>query len=171
MPLTAEEKNQIAQGGIAFGTQALATSAGFSVAGTAGLGIIALPLVLGLQAQFSRVHAPKINPISILNQARALQRRGLDPRISSDPFFGDTIISARDQDRFLPELVRGVAERRVRSTQDFSSILARREAITEGLAASAMERGFAATIDPDLRGGVFRETAESPLKFIEGDFL
>ncbi len=174
MPLTAEEKNQIAQGSALTASVAIsATTTGLlgGALGTGGLGIIFAPLILGLQQEFGRVHAPAIDPISILNVTRSLRRRGLEPRISQDPFFGDTIISARDQDFFLPEIIRGLAERRIRAQTDFSSIFRQREAVGAELARTAEARGFRTSIDPDLRGGVFRATAESPLEFIEGDFL
>jgi len=171
MALTAQEKNAIAQAGTAAAVQSVATSAGLSAVGTGGLGIIALPLLLGLQAQFNRQRFPKIDPLAALRAARPLQARGLQTRISSDPFFGTTVISTIDQDPFLSEFVRGAAERRIRRDLDFSSIFRVRQAVIEGLAETAAERGFPATIDPNLRGGVFRETAESPLQFIEGDFL
>ncbi len=171
MPLTAQEKNQIAQGSALVASTTIATTAGLGALGASGIGIVLLPLLLGLQQQFGRVHAPAINPISILNETRALRRRGLEPRITQDPFFGDTIISARDQDFFLPEIIRGLAERRVRAQTDFSSIFRQREAVGAELARTAEARGFRTSIDPNLRGGVFRATAESPLEFIEGDFL
>ncbi len=174
MPLTAEEKNQIAQGStVVAGTALAATTTGIltGAIGAGVFGIIAAPLLLGLQQEFNRVHAPAINPISILNVTRSLRRRGLEPRISQDPFFGDTIISARDQDFFLPEIILGLAQRRIRAQTDFSSIFRHREAVGAELARTAQARGFRTSIDPDLRGGVFRETAESPLTFIEGDFL
>jgi len=173
MPLTAQEKNQIAQGSaFATGTTIGLTTTGGLLAGTvAGSGLIFAPLLLGLQQEFNRVHAPAINPISILNVTRDLRRRGLEPRISQDPFFGDTIISARDQDFFLPEIILDVAQRRIRAETDFSSIFRLREAVGAELARSAEARGFRASIAPDLRGGPFRATAESPLQFTEGDFL
>lgn len=172
MPLTAEEKNQIAQATVQAGVLSVSSAAGLGALGTGGIGILALPLVLGITAHFSRVRFPKAPPLEdILNPTFALRRRGLEPRISSDPFFGDTVISTRDQDPFLDELVFRRAERRFAAMQDFSSIGRVREALIEGLAQTAADRGFRSSIDPNLRGGVFRETADSPLQFIEGDFL
>lgn len=107
----------------------------------------------------------------ILRLTRPLLRRGLQTRSTRDPFFGSTVISTVDQAPFLDELVFSAAQRRVAATQDFSSIGRVREALVEGLAQTASDRGFRSSIDPNLRGGVFRETAESPLQFIEGDFL
>ncbi len=171
MPLTAQEKNLIAQAGVQAAIQSVSTSAALSALGTGGLGIIALPLVLGIQAQFSRARFPRIDPLDALRATQPLLRRGLETRISSDPFFGDTVVSTVDQAARLDEFVFQAARRRIAAAQDFSPIRRARDAVIEGLGSTAIERGFAATIDPDLRGGVFRETADSPLEFIEGDFL
>ncbi len=171
MPLSPQEKNTIAQLGVAAGIQSISTSAALSALGTGGLGIIALPLIIGLQQQFNRVRFPKIDPLAALRATRPLQARGLETRISSDPFFGNTVVSTVDQDPFLSQFVANAARRRIVATQDFSPIRRARDAVIRGLASTAVERGFAATIDPGLRGGVFRETAESPLQFIEGAFL
>jgi len=168
VPLTPEEKNFIAQGSVTVGTAAIASTAGLSAVGTAGLGIIVLPLLLGLQAQFNRVRFPKISVGDILRISQA-GREGFV--ISSDPFFGDTVISTPGQAEHLTELVRNSAIRRIAAQQDTSRLFLQRRAVIEGLAETAEERGFATAIDPALRGGVFRETAESPLQFIEGDFL
>ncbi len=172
MPLTAQEKNQIAQVSTTVVAAEIGALAGFGALGTGGIGILFLPLLLGLQAEFNRVHAPiGPGPIAILNQTRALQRRGLQTRISPDPFFGNTVISTKDQDANLFTFIRQAAERRVRSEFDFSPLAIARERLNEELARTAEARGFRTSIDPNLRGGVFRETAESPLQFIEGDFL
>lgn len=171
MPLTAQEKNQIAQLSVAAGVQTVATSAALSALGAGALGIVALPLIIGLQQQFNRVRFPKIDPLAALRATQPLQARGLQTRISADPFFGQTVISTVDQDASLSQFVRDAALRRIRASQDFSSIGRVREALVEGLAQTAADRGFRSSIDPSLRGGVFRETADSPLQFIEGDFL
>jgi len=172
MPLNAQEKNQIAQLSTQVVAAEIGSLAGLSALGTGGLGILFIPLLLGLQAEFNRVHAPiGPGPIAILNETRKLQRRGLQTRISPDPFFGNTVISTVDQDANLFTFIRQAAQRRARSEFDFSPIGVARERLSEELARTAVSRGFRATIDPDLRGGVFRETAESPLQFIEGDFL
>ncbi len=132
-------------------------------------GTVTADLLAGLNPVVPRISVE--HPFLVDRQIRLLQRRGLETRISSDPFFGDTVISTRDQDRFLDELVLQSARRRLRAEADFSPILRAREAVVEGLASTAVERGFRSTIDPNLRGGVFRPTADSPLQFIEGDFL
>ncbi len=130
------------------------------------------PLVQGLTQTITRVRSPRgPGPIAILKQTGALQRRGLQTVISGDPFFGTTVISTIDQASRLDEFVLQAARRRITAEQDFSPIFRARQAVVEGLRETAVERGFARTIDPNLRGGVFRETAESPLQFIEGDFL
>jgi len=130
------------------------------------------PAVQGLSREIVRTRRPRTRgPIQILNQTRALQRRGLQTRISADPFFGNTVISTVDQDPNLEQFVLQAAQRRVRQQQDFSPIFRARERVVSELASTAASRGFRSTIDPNLRGGVFRETADSPLQFIEGDFL
>jgi len=137
------------------------------------IGRLALePLVQGLTQAITRVRSPRgPGPSAILEQTRALQRRGLQTVISGDPFFGTTVISTIEQAPRLDEFVLQAAQRRIRAGQDFSPILRARQAVIEGLRETAVQRGFARTIDPNLRGGVFRETAESPLQFIKGDFL
>lgn len=158
MPLAVKDKNAIA-----LGLQLLPL---VFAPPPAGLG--AIPLVLGLTAQLDRVRFPRLSPTDI---GRAVQASLRGSVLSGDPFFGDIVISHPDQARHLTELVRESAIRRVAAEQDTSRIFLQRRALAEGLAASAEERGFAATIDPNLRGGVFRPTADAPLQFIEGDFL
>lgn len=134
--------------------------------------LILEPALQGISREVFRVRSPRSpGPIAILNQTRALQRRGLQTRISADPFFLSTVISTVDQDERLAEFVLNAAKRRIRAEQDFSPLLRLREGVVAGLASTAAERGFRSTIDPNLRGGVFRETADSPLQFMEGDFL
>ncbi len=172
MPLTAAEKNQIAQLSATVATEQIATTAGLGALGAGGIGIAFLPLLLGLQQQFNRVHAPiGPGPVAILRETAPLLRRGLQTRISDDPFFGNTVISTVDQDTRLFEFVQQAALRRQRAEFDFSPIGRARERLIDELESTAVQRGFRSAIDPTLRGGVFRETAESPLQFIEGDFL
>ncbi len=167
-PLTAQEKNTIVQGSTSAAGLTIGAQAGLGSLGTAGLGLVFLPLILGLQQQFNRVSFPKLPGFGeILDPVFALRARGLDPRISSSPFTGNVVISTADQARFLPGLIRGVEERRAAEEIDFSPLFGLREQVIEGLAETAVERGFLAEIPPDLRGGVFRETAESPLQFIQ----
>lgn len=139
------------------------------------IGRLALePLVQGLTQEIARVRSPRgPGPIAILNQTRALQRRGLQTVISRDPFFGNTVISTVDQAARLDEFVLQAAERRIRAQQDFSPIFRARQAVIEGLRETAVERGFAATVADvaNLRGAVGRRTADSPLEFTEGDFF
>ncbi len=168
MPLTAEEKNAIASGATLTANVAIAEAASLSILGGAGVGVVFLPLILGLQQQFNRVRFPQLR-ISDLGTAAQAAREGF--RISADPFFGDVVISNRDQVEHLTELVRNAAIRRIAAEQDTSRLFLARRAVIEGLAETSQERGFAAAVDPSLRGGVFRETADSPLQFIEGDFL
>lgn len=187
MALSGEDKNLIAQSGLGAGQAAVVTptlaeafiggavaAKGSTTAGLAGVGLSFLPLLaflppaIGLASLFGRQRFPK-GPTGreIFDPVDALRAQGLDPRISRDPFFGDLVISTRDQDPFLDELVRNAAVRRVAAREDFSAVLAFREGVIEGLAETAQERGFARTIDPSFRGGVFRETADAPLQVVE----
>jgi len=186
MPLTPEEKNQIAQGAtlgaqaaltpliVGAATGSAAAAGGGALASLGALGAVAIPLAslalpaFGLLQLFGRQRFPK-GPTGpeIFDPIDRLRARGLDPRISRDPFFGDLVISTRDQDPFLDELVRDSAVRRVAAQTDFSDVLAFRQGVVEGLAETAQERGFARDIDPEFRGGVFRETADAPLQLVE----
>ncbi len=168
MPLTAAEKNQIAQGTTAAAQVAIIEGLGLGVTGSVPVAVAFLPLVLGLSAQFNRVRFPRLSPADIGRAAIASRQGSV---ISSDPFFGDVVISQRDQVDHLTELVRNSAIRRIAAEQDTSRLFLARRAIIQGLEETAEERGFATAIDPSLRGGVFRATAEAPLQFIEGDFL
>jgi len=174
MPLSAQEKNDIALAS----TLLLGVNVGQGIDESLqrrepvislAFGTVVADLLAGLNPIVPRISVE--HPFLVSQQARVLQRRGFDPRISSDPFFGDTVISTRDQDPFLDEFVLQSAQRRLNVGRDFSPIRLAREAVIEGLASTAASRGFRSTIDPSLRGGVFRETAELPLQFIEGDFL
>jgi len=152
----------------------VAAAGGGGLAALGGLAAVAIPLLaflppaLGLASLFGRQRFPK-GPTGreIFDPIDRLRAQGLDPRISRDPFFGDLVISTRDQDPFLDELVRNSAVRRVAAQTDFSDILAFREGVVEGLAETAVERGFSREVDPSFRGGVFRETADSPLQLVE----
>ncbi len=168
MALTAQEKNFIAQGGSLTTQVAIAEAAGFGVTGSSLLAIPFIPLILGLTAEFNRVRFPQLSPGDIGRLALA-GRQGFV--VSSDPFFGDAVISRPGQAEHLTELVRNSAIRRVAALQDTSRAFLQRRLLIEGLAESAQERGFASAIDPSLRGGVFRPSADAPLQFVEGDFL
>ncbi len=157
MPLTAKDKNQIAQG-----IQIAASTLPFP------LNFVTLPLVAGITASLTRVHFPHLSPGDI---GRAALAASAGSRISSDPFFGDVVISQSDQAEFLTELVRNAAITRVAAEQDSSRLFLQRRALIEGLEETAPSRGFALAVDPSLRGGVLRPTADAPLKFVEGDFL
>ena len=157
-PHTAREKNQIAQG-----IQIVAASLPFPI------NFLVLPAVAGITASLTRVRFPRLSPGDI-GRAAAQARQG--SVISSDPFFGDVVISQPDQAEFMTELVRNSAIRRIAAEQDTSRLFLQRRAVIEGLSETAQERGFASTIDPNLRGGVFRPSDDAPLQFIEGrDFL
>ncbi len=167
MPLTGAEKNQIAQLGILSTTQSLSTALGLSALGAGVLGLAFLPLTLGLSAQFGRIRFPRVSP----GDFGRLAQLGPEFRISSDPFFGDFVVSRPEQAPFLEALVEAAAINRIVAQADNSALFLRRREIIEGLGESAEERGFAAAIDPTVRGGVFRPTAEEPLRFIPGEFL
>ncbi len=168
MPLSAEEKNLIASGGQAAAQVAIVEAAGLSIAGAGLLGLAFLPLALGISAALNRVRFPQLR-IEDLGSAALAAQQGF--RVSSDPFFGDVVISHPDQIDNLTELVRNSAIRRISAEQDSSRLFLERRGLIEGLAETAPDRGFAEVVDPNLRGGVFRPTADAPLQFIEGDFL
>ncbi len=168
MPLTAQEKNLIASGGQIALQTTIIEAAGLGLAGGGLLGLAFLPLTLGLAAQFNRIRFPQVSPGDIGRAARATTEGSL---ISSDPFFGDVVISQPDQAEFLTELVRNSAIRRIAAEQDTSRLFLQRRAVIEGLAESAQERGFASTIDPEFRGVVVRPAADAPLQVIEREFL
>ena len=168
MPLSVQEKNQIAQGSTAVGQVALAEGLGLGLLGGGLLGIAFLPLIAGISAQLGRIRFPRISTGDI-GRVTVASGQGFD--VSREPFFGDFVISSPEQAPFLAELIRKSAERTFRATQDFSDIFGVRQGVIEGLAETAVERGFAREIDPALRGGVIRQTEDAPLQFIEGNFL
>ncbi len=183
MPLTGVEKNQIAQLGLVQAQLALAPSlppvalgSTFSVATSIGPALLPLltfvPPALGLLSLFGRQRFPVGGTEEeLFGPIRELERTGRRGRISSNPFTGRPVISAFDQDPHLFSLL----ERRARQEQiapllpAFSaSVLADRDALITELADTAAERGFARSVEDlrDVRGGVFRRTAESPLEFV-----
>ncbi len=158
MALSAKEKNDIAQG-----IQIVASTLPFP------FNFLSIPLVAGITASLTRIQFPQLSPVDIGRAALAARAGSV---ISTDPFFGDVVISQPDQTDFLTELVRNSAISRIAAQQDTSRLFLERRGVIEGLAATAQERGFASTIDPDLRGGVFRPSAAAPLEFRPGrDFL
>ncbi len=163
MPLTGQEKNQLVQLGTLSAQVTIVESAGLGLSGASLIALPFLPLILGLTAAFNRVRFPRLSPAEIGRAALAGQAGFV---VSSDPFFGDVVISTRDQAENLTELVRNAAIRRIAAEQDTSRLFLERRAVIEGLAESAEERGFATAIDPELRGGVFRPSADEPLQFI-----
>ncbi len=196
MPLTGAEKTQILQGAqgaslllqsVALAPKVLApvvvggVPTGVSVGGLGALSLPALaflPPIIGLTALLGRQRFPVGGTeAELFGPIRELERTGRRGRISSNPFTGRPVISAFDQDSFLFSLLerRAQTEAIAPLLPAFSaSLLADREAVISGLAETAEERGFArslADLPEGLRGGVFRPTAESPLEFVEGDFL
>jgi len=158
MPLSVKDKNNIAQG-IQIVSSFLPFPLNFAV----------LPAVIGITASLTRVRLPRLSTGDIQRVAAGVAS-GL--RISGDPFFGDIVLSHRDQADSLTDLVRNAAITRLAAEQDTSRLFLQRRAVIEGLAQSAEERGFATTIDPELRGSVFRPSADAPIQFIPGrDFF
>ena len=132
-----------------------------------------LPVLITTLARFDslRQRFPRLPPVGrILQETGAIQKRGLIPRIGTDPFTGNVLISTADQAQNLQELTRNAAVNRLAIDQDTSQLFEAREGLIRGIRQTAVDRGFASRIDPNLRGGVFRPTAESPLQFIEGVF-
>ncbi len=168
MPLTGQEKTQVAQAASVVTQAVIADLALLSTSGTLALALPFLPVIAGLTAYFNRVRFPRLSTGDI---ARSAQAAASGSVISMDPFFGDVVISQPDQAPFLAELIRESALRRVRADQDTSRLFLERRAFIEASEETAQERGFSPAVDPNLRGGVFRPTADAPLQFIEGDFL
>ncbi len=173
MPLSATEKNLIAPPGVVdfitnISTADVVQAINFLPAVLPfPINIFAVPLVQGLTTALTpRIRFPQVQPGDIGRLALAAQAGSV---ISRDPFFGDAVISQPDQAGHLTELVRNAAIRRVAAEQDTSRAFLARRAVIEGLAESAQERGFASTIDPNLRGQAFRATADSPVTFRERD--
>ncbi len=160
-PHTAEEKNQIAEG------LQLTALLPFP------LNFLVLPAVGGLIAELTRPSFPPIQIGPAIQELVRLQNLPIPIQglTSTDPFFGDLVISREDQAPFLTELLRTRAIQRISAEQDSSRQFLQRRLLIEGLEETGAERGFAAGIDPSLRGGVFRPTADAPLQFIPGDFI
>ncbi len=172
MPLTAEEKNRLVELGATGTASSLGFAFGLSSVAVGGLGLAALPLIAGIQTLLNpRQRAPALPLRQFFEATDPLVRRGLAPVVFRDPFTGATAVSTADQSGNVLELLRLAAERKAVAGIDFSPIAEARQRFITGLEETAVERGFASTIDPTLRGGVFRETADSPLRFIEGEFL
>lgn len=170
-PLTAQERSQIVEGGGALGSFLATELSGAAITGPTFLPALAfLPPVLGLLASINRPRFPRLSPADILStvsESIRLRERGLEPVVSTDPFTGNVALSTQDQANLLPQLLFEAAARDVpRPSTDQASAL--REILIEGLAETAESRGFFPTVESvqDLRGGVFRATADSPLQFI-----
>ncbi len=132
-----------------------------------------LPVLVTTLLRFDslRQRFPRLPPGGrILQEVVNLNKRGLVPRLGRDPFTGGVLISTADQAQHLQELTRNAAVHRLAIDQDTTQLFEAREALITGLRETAVERGFASRIDPSLRGGVFRPTADAPLQFLEGVF-
>jgi len=173
MPLTAQEKNAIAQGVLHETEVGIGAGLGLGVGGLAALAIPFFPIAAGVTALITKPSFPQGPDLSLLiNPLLALERRGLEGRLSLNPFSPvSDVISVRDQDPHLQELVRNATIRKLLEGETFPEVQAVQQGFVTALEETAQERGFPETFDPSLRGGVFRETAESPLQFVEGDFL
>lgn len=181
MPLTAQEKNQIAQGTlsatqVALTAQLPATPFLFGPQAFAVLPFI--PLALGITSLFAPGGplGPPGFPIGptkeeLFGPVDALALRGLKARISKSPFDRSTVISTFDQDPILPQLVEEAAVRRFASQQDFSELQRARDEVIDVFAETAEARGFLPNVPAGLRGGVFRPSADAPIQFVEGDFV
>ncbi len=175
MPLSATEKNLLAPPGVVDFITNISTADVVQAINFVPsvlpfpFNVFTIPLTQGLTTLLTpRVRFPRLSPGDIGRAAASASEGSV---ISQDPFFGDVVISQPDQAGHLTELVRNAAIRRVAAEQDTSRLFLFRREFMERLAASAQERGFPAAIDPNLRGGLIRPTADSPLQFIEGNFL
>jgi hypothetical protein len=151
-------------------------SAAITAAGSGGIlgalvpAVAVLPGVAGLVALETRPRFPQLGIpeiASALASADKLRRRGLEPRISTDPFTGNVAVSTLDQAPILEQLLFESAVRSV-PPPDPAPLRAAREALITGLRESAVERGFfssTAAIPPGLSGQFIRPTADSPLVF------
>ncbi len=179
MPLSATEKNLIAPPGVVDFFTNISTEDVVQAINVLPsvlpfpINIFSLPLVQGLTLALTpRIRFPRISPgqvsQEILNITRGTGGRApAVARVTSSPFELAQIISNRDQDEHLTGIMRDLAVRNFFAQQDTSRAFLERRAVIEGLAESAQERGFASTIDPNLRGAAFRATADSPVQFIE----
>lgn len=181
MPLTAQEKNQIAQGALTasqVGLTASLPATPFLLGPQAFAVLPFLPIALGITTLFAPGGplGPPGFPIGptkeeLFGPVEALARRGLKARISKSPFDRSTVISTFDQDPILPQLVEEAAVRKFAQQQDFSELGRAREEVVNVFAETAAARGFLPNVPETLRGGVFRPTASAPIQFVEGNFL
>jgi len=94
------------------GTAVSTTALGGGLVG--GLTQAVGPLLIGQSIQPRGGRAPGIKPGDLLRAAldiQALSERGLVPRVSTDPFTGDVVVSTADQTPILNELL---ADRTIR---------------------------------------------------------
>lgn len=171
MALSQQEKLRLTQTSLAAVQNTITTGAGLGALGGGVVTLAFLPVGLGLYASLARIRAPKLPSLpSILKPLPLLRKRGLTPRVSSSPFTGNVVISTADQERFLPELVLNAEFPQiyapVREVLGKQALAERQAAIAEG-----QRLGAGLSYSPELRGGVYRETAGSPLQFVEGNFL
>ena len=171
MPTRGQTIIQALQTGLPPTKAATVAGLGIGAVGSTVIGLALAPVVAGLAADLTRVRFPRLPPVSsILGQTRALRRRGLQPVISSGPLTGNVVISTQDQARFLPELVQNAEVRQLLAPfiPKFSDEL---RAIRDTRIEEGRRRGRGLSFSSSLRGGVTRETADSPLTFVEGNFL
>jgi len=94
------------------------------------------PALLGISAEKNRIPVPKISPGDLLKAAldiQALNARGLDPRLTTDPFTGDFVVSSADQSQFLEQILldRAVGRESVATPRDVQEIRELRDVIIE----------------------------------------
>ncbi len=188
MPLTPQEKNAIATTALPLAASLIPTASAPSTAVLAStvptstilasgaltsLAVLLplIPIVAGLTASITRPRFPQLKPGDIgkvINEARLLRKRGLEPVVSTDPFTGNVALSTQDQAALLPQLLFEAATRnQPQPSTDLASSL--RQELVDVLASTAVERGFFPTVASveNLRGGVFRATPTSPIQFIQ----
>lgn len=174
MALTPEEQSVSLQVSQAVLSQALSGSvAAFPLAPVLAL----VPPAIGLAATLFRTRFPQLDPGDIsraIAEKQRLERMGLEPVITSDPFFGDVVIGTADQN--IPLLVAEAAARRVLTPtpQETDELSALRRQLIDVKRETAVARGFfpsTGAIPPEFtnvpgrRCGFFRETATSPAQF------
>lgn len=141
-----------------------------AIGGLAGA-IFVAPIVAGIAAEIFDIDFPQISVGDVARAARFNERiraRGLEPVITTDPFTGNVLLATKDQIPILGQLAKEAALRSL-PQPDTELRFQARQGLIDALAESAPARGFferTEDIPADLRGGVFRATADSPLMFL-----
>jgi hypothetical protein len=159
-------------GGASASTAGIIGTVGSGAIGGLAGGLFVAPILAGIAAEVFRVHFPTINIFDLARAAtfkRKIAARGLEGRVTTDPFTGNLALSTEDQKPILNQLLFEAAIR-AQPSQPTSTTFAARQELIQGLAESAPARGFfasSADIPATLRGGVFRATADSPIQFVQ----